>query len=83
MGAQSREIGGSDHSEVKILRKMKGDTVSTVEPRGAHWASLSLLLSEHEVIDDERAIGLSEEFAEAVRTGASPALRSGGPSSNS
>src|SRR5438552_10302301 len=65
MGAQSREIGGSDNSEVKILSEMMGDTISTVEPGGAHGASLSLAFVEHEVIDDERAIGLGEEFAEA------------------
>jgi hypothetical protein len=42
-----------------------GDTISTVEPGGAHGASLSLPFSEHEVIDDERAIGLGKEFAKA------------------
>jgi hypothetical protein len=65
VGAQSREIGGSENSEVKILREMMGDPISTVEPGGAHRASLSLPFSEHEMIDDERAIGLVEEIAEA------------------
>ena len=64
VGAQRGEISGSDHSEVKILSEMMGDAISTVEPGGAHRARLGLLLSEHEVIDDERAIGLGEEFAE-------------------
>jgi transposase len=40
-----------------------------------------LPLSVHEVIDDERAIGKSS-LRRTVRTGASPALRSRGPSSN-
>src|SRR5438876_10101469 len=48
-----------------MLSEMMGDTISTVEPGGAHGASLSLPFSEHEVIDDERAIGLGEEFVEA------------------
>ena len=65
VGAQSREIGGSDHREVKILSEMMGDTIRAVEPGGAHGASLGLPFSEHEVIDDQRAIGLGEEFAEA------------------
>ena len=41
-----------------------GDTISAVEPSGAHGARLGLPLSVHEMIDDERAIGLGEEFAE-------------------
>ena len=65
MGAQSREVGGSDNSEVKILSEMMGDPISTVEPGGTHRARLSLPFSEHEVIDNERAIGLGEEFTEA------------------
>ena len=44
-----------------------GDAISAVEPSGAHGASLSLPFSKHEVVDDERAIGLSEEFAQADR----------------
>ena len=65
VSAQGREIGGSDNREVEILSEMVGDAVSTVEPSGAHGASLGLLFSEHEVIDDERAIGPGEELAEA------------------
>src|SRR5262249_16810745 len=65
VGAQSREIGGSNNSEVKILSEMMSDTIRTIEPGGAHGASPSLLLSEHEVIDDQRAIVLCEEFDEA------------------
>src|SRR6516225_4200193 len=65
MGAQSREIGGGHSREVKILSEVMGDTIRAVEPGSAHWASFGLLLSEHEVIDDERAIGPGEEFAEA------------------
>jgi hypothetical protein len=65
VGAQSREIGGSDNSRVKILSEMVGDTIRTVEPGSAHGASLGLPFSEHEVIDDDRAIGLGEELAKA------------------
>src|SRR5207302_5633205 len=64
VGAQSGQIGGGGDSEVEILREVMGDAVKAVEPGGAHRASLGLLLSVHEVIDDERAIGRSEEFAE-------------------
>ena len=64
MGAQSREIGSGDDGEVEILSEVMGDTVGAVEPGGAHGARLGLPLSVHEVIDDERAIALGEEFAE-------------------
>jgi hypothetical protein len=63
--AQSGDVGGSDHGEIEILSEVMGDAVSAVEPGGAHGASLRLLLSEHEVINDERAIGIGEEFTEA------------------
>ena len=65
VGAQSGEIGGSDHGEVEILSEVMGHAVRAVEPGGAHGARLGLPFSVHEVIDDERAIGLGEEFAEA------------------
>src|SRR6185312_1515515 len=65
VGAQSRKIGGGDHSEVKILSEMMGDTIGPVEPGGAHGTSLSLFFAEHEVIDDQGAIGSGKEFAEA------------------
>ena len=42
-----------------------GDAISAAEPSSTHGASFSLPFSEHEVVDDERAIGLSEEFAQA------------------
>src|SRR5689334_1817871 len=64
IGAQSREISSSHHSEVKILGEMMGNTIRTVEPRGAHGASLGLLFPEHEVIDDERAIGPGEKLTQ-------------------
>jgi hypothetical protein len=64
VGAQSGEITGSDGGEVEILSEVMGHAVGAVEPGGAHGASLRLALSEHEVIDDERPIGLGEEFAE-------------------
>ena len=85
VSAQSGEVGGSDHGEVEILSEMMGDAVGAVEPGGAHGASFGLPLSKHEVIDDERAIGtarVKSSLRRMVRTGASPALRSRGPSSN-
>ena len=62
--AQSGHIGGGDDGEVKILSEVMGHAVGAVDPGGAHWASLGLPLSVHQVIDDERAIGLGEEFAQ-------------------
>ncbi len=63
--AQSGDISGGDHGEVKILSEMMGDAVGAVEPGGTHRASLGLPLSVHQVIDDERAIRFREEFAKA------------------
>jgi hypothetical protein len=65
VGAQSRDVGGRDNREVKVLSKVVCDPVSAVKPGGAHGTRLGLFLSEHEVIDDQRAIRLGEEFAEA------------------
>jgi hypothetical protein len=45
-----------------------GHAVRAVEPGSAHWASLGLPLSVHQVINDDPAIRLGEE---TVRTGAS------------
>src|SRR5690348_8189591 len=42
-----------------------GDAVEAVDPGSTHWAGSRLLFSIHEVIDDERAIGSSEQFAQA------------------
>ena len=64
VGAQSGEIGGGDDGEVEILSEVMSDAIGAVEPGGAHGARLGLPLSVHKVIDDERAIGLGEEFAE-------------------
>jgi hypothetical protein len=41
-----------------------GDAVGAVEPGGAHGARFGLPLSIHQVIDDERAVGLGEKYAE-------------------
>ena len=41
------------------------NAISSVEPCGAHGASVSLPFSEHEVIDDERSIWLGKKFVEA------------------
>jgi hypothetical protein len=65
MGAQSRDIGGRDNREVKVLSEVMCDPISAVEPGGAHGTRLGLFLSEHKVIDDQGAIGRREEFAEA------------------
>jgi hypothetical protein len=65
VGAQSGEISGADDGEVEILREMMGNTISPVEPGSAHGAGLGLRFSAHEMIDDERAIGLGEELGEA------------------
>src|SRR5947207_21237 len=53
--AQSGDVSGGDHGEIKILSEMMGHAVGAVEPGGAHRASLGLPLSIHQVIDDERA----------------------------
>ena len=65
MCTQSREIRCGHHSELEILSEVMGDAVSAVEPGSAHRASLTLSLSEHKVIDNERSIGLGEEFAQS------------------
>ena len=62
--AQRRQIGGGGHREVEILREMMRDTVGAVQPGCAHGARHGLLFAEHEVIDNEGAIGLGEEFAQ-------------------
>jgi hypothetical protein len=59
------DISGGDDCEIEILSEMMGYAVAAVEPGSTHRTSLGLLLSVHEVIDDEGAIGLGEEFAEA------------------
>ena len=64
---QSRDISGGDHGEVKVLSEMVGHTIGAIDPGGAHWASLRLPLSIHQMIDDKRAIRLGEEFAETDR----------------
>lgn len=65
VGAKSRQIRGSDDGEFEILNKMMSHAVRTVEPGGAHRTRLGLPFSEHEVIDDERAVGLGEKPTEA------------------
>src|SRR6202044_1832037 len=65
VGAQSGDVRGRDDCEIEILGEVMGHSVGSVEPRSAHRASLGLLLSVHEVIDDEGAIGIGEKFAEA------------------
>jgi hypothetical protein len=67
VGAQSGEISGGDDGEVEILREMMGNAIGAVEPGSAHGAGLGLRFSVHEMIDDERAIGLGEELGEADR----------------
>jgi hypothetical protein len=62
--AQSGDIGGRDDGEVEILSEVMGYAVGAIEPGSAHRARLGLPFSVHQVIDDERAIGLGEEFAE-------------------
>src|SRR5215472_10057916 len=57
---QGCDISGGNNSEIKILCQVMGDAVSGVDPSGAHGASLSLLFSEHEVIDKQRAIRIGE-----------------------
>jgi hypothetical protein len=63
--ALSWDISGGDDCEIEILSEMMGHAVGAVEPGSTHRTSLGLLLTVHEVIDDEGAIGLGEEFAEA------------------
>ncbi len=64
VGAQSGDIGGRNDAKVEILSEVMGYSVGAVEPGSAHWARVALPFSVHQVIDDERAIGLGEEFAE-------------------
>src|SRR5262249_20200452 len=63
VSAQVGEIRGGDHREIKILSEVMGDAVDPIEPRGAHRAGPGLQLSEHQVVDERRSIGLGEEFA--------------------
>src|SRR5205807_8928057 len=65
VGTQGGDIGSGDNGEVQILIEVMRDTVGAVDPCGTHLASLSLLLSVHEVIYPARAIGLCEQFAQA------------------
>jgi len=62
--AESGEIGGGDHGEVEILSQVMRNAVGAVEPGGAHGARFGVSPPIHKVIDDQRAIGLSEEFTE-------------------
>src|SRR4030095_5485622 len=64
VSAESGEVGGGHHGEVEILSEVMGDAVGAIKPGGAHGARFRLPLSIHQVIDDERAIGPGEEFAE-------------------
>jgi hypothetical protein len=64
VSAESGEVGGGDHGEVEVLGEVMGDAVGAVEPSSAHGARFGLPLSIHQVIKDERAIGLGEQLAE-------------------
>jgi hypothetical protein len=64
VGTQSGDISGGDDCEIEILSEVMCNAVGAIKPGGAHGARFGLSLSIHEVIDDERAIGLGEEFAE-------------------
>src|SRR6185437_9998040 len=64
VGAQSGDISGGDDCEIEILSEVMCYAVGAIKPGSAHRARFGLSLSIHEVIDDERAIWLGEEFAE-------------------
>src|SRR5690242_10031794 len=62
--AQRWKISGCNDGEIYVLTKMMGNSVHRVDPRSTHRASVRLLFSKHEVIDDERSIGRREQFAQ-------------------
>jgi hypothetical protein len=64
-------IGRGYDGKIHVLGKVVSDSVETVNPRGTHRTWLSLLLPVHEVIDDQRPIGQSEQLAQADRLGRS------------
>src|SRR5205085_7935762 len=63
MGSQRGGIGSSDYREVNVLRQMMSNSIEGIDPGSAHRTGIDLFLSEHEVIDHQRAIGISEQFA--------------------
>src|ERR1700677_4608648 len=62
--AQRGEVGCGYDGEVHVLGEVDGVAVEAVNQAGAHGAGLGLALSVHQVIDDERAAGGGEEFAQ-------------------
>src|SRR5882672_614959 len=40
------------------------NSVEAIDPGGTHWARYGLLLAVHEVVNDERTIGRSEQLAQ-------------------
>src|SRR5207249_5020072 len=47
---------------------MIGDAVHAIDPGCAHWARIRLLLAEHEMVNDDRAVRPGEKLAEGYGT---------------
>src|ERR1051325_12038212 len=62
--AQRWKISGCNDGEIDVLTQVMCNSVHRVDPGSTHWASVRLLFSKHEVIDDERSIRRREQFAQ-------------------
>ena len=68
VGAQRRKIGRRHDGKVHVLPEVLSDTVESIDPHGAHRAGWGLLLSVHEVVDEERTVRAAEELAQPYMT---------------
>src|SRR5882672_170163 len=65
MRAQRGRISSRDNRQVNALREVMSNSIEAIDPGGTHWARYGLLLSVHEVINHERTIRRSEQFAQS------------------
>jgi len=61
---QCGRIRRSQNHQVNVLGQVMSNSVEGVEPCSAHRTRLGLFLSKHEVIDHQRTIRRSEQFAQ-------------------
>src|ERR1041384_495893 len=65
MRSQVGRIGCSHNGQVHVLRKMVGNPVESVDKHRAHRTRIGLLLTVHEVINDQGSIICGEELAQS------------------
>src|SRR6266478_1136930 len=63
--AQRGGISRRDNCQVYVLRDVMSNAIVAIDPGGTHWARYGLLLAVHEVVNHERTIRRSEQFAQA------------------